>query len=293
MSSALEHGVIELIHPDSKAISTVKAIAYANNSGLNIYRITSENIDTVLQNLVVSSETTSNIENAVNAGKEILVPETTIQYYDWIGDGYIVFDPETGAGDYVISGGLYGGSSACSYASNKVPIDDSDVAFRGYGDVATLSGGTGSCSVDKAQDYIQILTTTRDAILAWAAKADPQTAASLSAFAVAIGAIISALITVAMYWNELDSISARVFLFLFIFGVTVLAASFIGFIFAAGTAIAGPAGIGLGLFVSIPTLLVVNEITDRYMELLKEYDKLISYIPTRRRNILKGFAYAV
>ncbi|MDG9700586.1 hypothetical protein, partial [Ottowia cancrivicina] len=41
---------------------------------------------------------------AVNAGKEVTVHEKSINKHGWKGFGYIVIDPETGAGAYLIEG---------------------------------------------------------------------------------------------------------------------------------------------------------------------------------------------
>ena len=49
------------------------------------------------------------IVNAVNAGKEVTVSKTNITYNEWSGCGYIIINPETGAGAYMLSGGLNGG----------------------------------------------------------------------------------------------------------------------------------------------------------------------------------------
>ncbi len=60
--------------------------------------------------LQVSSAVKGDIQNAVNAGKEVLIPERELQVNDWRGVGYVVSDPETGAAGYLISGGVAGGS---------------------------------------------------------------------------------------------------------------------------------------------------------------------------------------
>ena len=49
------------------------------------------------------------IRNAVNAGKEVTVHEKSINKHGWKGFGYIVIDPETGAGAYIIEGRGNGG----------------------------------------------------------------------------------------------------------------------------------------------------------------------------------------
>lgn len=42
----------------------------------------------------------------------VIIPEKEIEYYDWVGIGYIVEDTETGDGSYMIGGGLRGGATA-------------------------------------------------------------------------------------------------------------------------------------------------------------------------------------
>ena len=44
------------------------------------------------------------IRSAVNAGKEVTVHERAINAHGWSGYGYIIIDPETGAGAYLIEG---------------------------------------------------------------------------------------------------------------------------------------------------------------------------------------------
>ena len=62
----------------------------------------------------VSPQVKTDIQNAVNAGKTVTVPKTNIAIDTWTGVGYILFDPNTGAGAYMISGGFAGGGSDVS-----------------------------------------------------------------------------------------------------------------------------------------------------------------------------------
>lgn len=48
------------------------------------------------------------IQNAINAGKVVTVSKTNITHNGWTGCGYIITNPETGAGAYMISGGISG-----------------------------------------------------------------------------------------------------------------------------------------------------------------------------------------
>ncbi len=110
LGSGSEHGIIEQLY-GVDAISAVKAIQLANAQGLKTYQITSANLATVLPVLQVSSAVKIDIQNAVNAGKQVVIPERELQVNDWRGVGYIVSDPTTGAAGYLISGGIAGGAN--------------------------------------------------------------------------------------------------------------------------------------------------------------------------------------
>jgi len=108
-SSALEHSVSEQLFsaPENPAygISAVKALKIANDQGIPIYTINQTNIDTILLQLQLDTGTITDIKNA---GMEVTVSRTEITYNGWTGCGYIIIDPTTGAGAYMISGGMSG-----------------------------------------------------------------------------------------------------------------------------------------------------------------------------------------
>jgi len=112
-SSALENSVPERIFSTPtnpvQGISAVKAIQIANDQGIPIFTINQNNIGTALLQLQLPSDVIEDIQNAVNAGKVVTVSQTQITYNGWTGVGYIIIDPTTGAGAYMISGGLSGG----------------------------------------------------------------------------------------------------------------------------------------------------------------------------------------
>jgi len=112
-SSALEHSVPEQLFstPDApaQAISTIKALKIANDQGIPIYTINQSNIATVMPQLQVDQYVKEDIQNAVNAGKVVTVSKSNINFNGWNGCGYIVTNPETGGGGYMISGGTSGG----------------------------------------------------------------------------------------------------------------------------------------------------------------------------------------
>ena len=101
-----ENGRIQnpTLNPCAEGISAVKAIAIAQSEGQKIYTINKQNAQTALAKLPIGGEVGSEIRNAVNAGKEVTVHEKSINKHGWKGFGYIVIDPETGAGAYIIEG---------------------------------------------------------------------------------------------------------------------------------------------------------------------------------------------
>lgn len=110
--SALEHAVPEQIFSTAEnpveGISAVKALKIANDQGIPIYTINQTNIDSILPQLQIDGGTIQDIQNAINAGKEVTVSKTDITFNGWTGVGYIIIDPATGAGAYMISGGMSG-----------------------------------------------------------------------------------------------------------------------------------------------------------------------------------------
>jgi transglutaminase-like putative cysteine protease len=95
--------------PRIKGISSVHLIQGAMAQGVPVYRITPANAASVMPLLALSSAVESDISSAVSQGKTALVPERNIDLGPWAGVGYIIQDEATGAGAYMISGGLAGG----------------------------------------------------------------------------------------------------------------------------------------------------------------------------------------
>lgn len=89
--------------------SATKILKLANDQGQKIYKIDQSNIGWVLPQLNHDSQVINDIHNAVAAGKIVAVSEKSIKLHNWQGSGYIIIDPNTGSGAYMISGGLNGG----------------------------------------------------------------------------------------------------------------------------------------------------------------------------------------
>ncbi len=110
-SSLAENNIFEELH-GTRSVSAVRLIAEANNRGIPIYRIDSSNQSQLIPKLNVSAQVLADVQNAVAAGKRVLIPRDQMTFLSWQGVGYIVTDLNTGAGAYLISGGLAGGGTA-------------------------------------------------------------------------------------------------------------------------------------------------------------------------------------
>lgn len=107
-----------------KVGTSVSAISLINDSvaaGNKLFSITSQNFNSVRSQLAVSTDALQEISDAVNAGMIVITPDHDIVKGNWTGLGYIVFDPRTGSGAYLIDGGLNGASQdpACVKEEEK------------------------------------------------------------------------------------------------------------------------------------------------------------------------------
>lgn len=87
----------------------MKALRLAAQQGQTIYTITRENYSEVLPKLNHSDLTLTDVRNAVNAGKVVTIHVSEIVFNGWTGAGYTILDKVSGAGAYMIGGGLDGG----------------------------------------------------------------------------------------------------------------------------------------------------------------------------------------
>ncbi|ELA09186.1 hypothetical protein MOMA_02235 [Moraxella macacae 0408225] len=114
--SANEHLIPEQLFDDpntkqkeAEGISAVKALQIAQEQGQIIYTITKDNYAKILPKLNHGQDVMNDIRNAVNAGHIVTAHERNISVKGWHGSGYIILDPYTGAGAYLIDGGVNGG----------------------------------------------------------------------------------------------------------------------------------------------------------------------------------------
>ena len=94
----------------AQGVSAVKAIAIAQAEGQRIYTIDPSNAATALPKLPVGGTVGQEIQSAIQAGKAVTFHERQINAHGFSGYGYVITDPETGGGAYLIEGKGNGGS---------------------------------------------------------------------------------------------------------------------------------------------------------------------------------------
>ena len=93
-------------------MSAVKAIAIAASQGQKIFTLNTQNQSyhtSIIDGLNTDADTKEEIKNALAVGMEVTVQQSDISINGWTGSGYIILDPDSGAGAYKISGGANGG----------------------------------------------------------------------------------------------------------------------------------------------------------------------------------------
>lgn len=123
IASYLEAGIYDqsFLQTAGQSISAATALQIANESGQQIYKVTSNNAGSIVSQLQIDSQVKSDIANAAASGFEIIVPQRNLTVGAFTGAGYIITDPSTGSGQYLISGGRNGGSSGSGASAYPLP----------------------------------------------------------------------------------------------------------------------------------------------------------------------------
>ncbi len=178
LSSGLEHAIPEqmfsLPSQPVQGVSAVKALQIAAAQGQRIYHITPANQAQALPNLRLDSLALSEITQALAVGKEVIAHTDRINIPGWTGEGYILFDPATGAGAYKITGGTNGG---------QVPLGALATAAANLAFIALLGGKLAAAGLVgpfliAAPYYALILALIAVSIFIYMAIVDGTTAAS-------------------------------------------------------------------------------------------------------------------
>ncbi len=95
-----------------ESVSTIKILTVAHALGIPVFNITPENGGVLFPQLNHPGSVMNEIAAHLNSGDHVIIPRDPLAYFDWHGTGYINFRPNTGAGGYIIAGGLSGGATA-------------------------------------------------------------------------------------------------------------------------------------------------------------------------------------
>jgi RHS repeat-associated protein len=143
--SANEHAILEeIINTDS--ISTVKGIQLASASGMPVLTFSPGVAQDVAAPLHLSTAVELAIENALNAGSSVMVPQDPISIHDWVGAVYIRQDvqPTTFSFGYIIEDELttQGGATTTPIPQTGPPVPQGAVAQQFYaGDPVNPANG--------------------------------------------------------------------------------------------------------------------------------------------------------
>jgi hypothetical protein len=110
--SRLEGTVLEAFYENVTGISTTSILNKVTETNVSIFFISSDTMDR-LGNVSIPQEDKDIITSLVNSTSDVfaIVPNGSIQIGNWTGIGYVIVDGKTGAGKYLISGGLAGGAT--------------------------------------------------------------------------------------------------------------------------------------------------------------------------------------
>ncbi|WP_165794487.1 hypothetical protein [Kinneretia aquatilis] len=131
-----------------QGISAVKALALAAAQGQRIYTITQkvfqDNLGLVTSHLSAHSwDTRQRVQQALEAGQEVTIHQRPVMQDGWAGAGFVLLDPETGAGRYLIEGGGNGGQFALGVGLGSLLIAAGLIVGEAYAALAAAVFGLG------------------------------------------------------------------------------------------------------------------------------------------------------
>ncbi len=139
---------------NAPAISTATIFDLAYELTIPIYHVNSSNVNSVLPLLNISQEDKNKILGYVNSGYEVYVPRDNVVINGWVGTGYYVVDPETGAMAYMISGGIRGGLSLTEWMHSLMQ-DATMELFKCLGFMKSM----GKALAEKVSDAVSVFVS--------------------------------------------------------------------------------------------------------------------------------------
>jgi len=110
--SGYEGAVLEMFYSNVTGISATKILNDAVAQNTSLYFISNDTIER-LDYISIPQGDKEIIRTLLQQSPNyfVIIPQTTAQITNWSGIGYIIIDGKTGAGRYLISGGLAGGNT--------------------------------------------------------------------------------------------------------------------------------------------------------------------------------------
>ncbi|MBQ8528096.1 MAG: hypothetical protein IJ429_06435, partial [Lachnospiraceae bacterium] len=121
MSSLYESVVWEQL-TGIESVSTMSLLAQAQSECIDICILTKDNLADSLETLEVSDDLKEELRKEVASGKHVVIPQKELTKGAWTGTGYMIMDPATGAGAYMINGGLTGEEISGGAVTDEVTL---------------------------------------------------------------------------------------------------------------------------------------------------------------------------
>jgi transglutaminase-like putative cysteine protease len=99
---------------EAPGVCTVSAINEAFRQGIEVVQLQPSNAERVLPRLQIDAAAVDEMRSELASGRVVVTPVKNITFKGWTGCAYAVIDPHSGAGGYMISGGLHGTAFALS-----------------------------------------------------------------------------------------------------------------------------------------------------------------------------------
>jgi hypothetical protein len=130
---------------DEEAISAIKILELASDSGITICEITTS-IAGDCPDIDQPSHVIDAINNALAQGHHVIIPKRGFTYYLWTGTGWIDIDPATCAAGYIISGGQNGGATVQDWSAElQAMLTSGTICIKPQGPITVTpdpDGGT-------------------------------------------------------------------------------------------------------------------------------------------------------
>ena len=110
--SSMEHAVLEIMY-GIEAVSTIKIFQEAHTAGVDLHVISKDTLEADLAQVSANSVVKNHIRLYLTHETrtfEALIPQRSISVGSWVGTGWLIAEPSSGAAGYMICGGLHNDS---------------------------------------------------------------------------------------------------------------------------------------------------------------------------------------